>query len=272
VEGRSPRSRPAGGRRVEVIAHRGFSGAAPENTLSAVREAIRAGADRIEFDVLLSSDGEPVVFHDATLDRTTDGHGPLAALTLAELRSLDAGRWFSPRHAGERVPTLDEVLEECGDRIPVNVEIKEEAVEAGSGPSPRGIEARVAGAIRRHGLVASAVVSSFEPRALRRLGALLPEAKLESLYNERLHAGRGPGAVCAEVGSRGFSCSRDEVSTAWVEESHRSGLLIKVYTADEPMEMERLVGLGVDGIFTNHPDRLLRLLGRMPRPAGSKGG
>jgi glycerophosphoryl diester phosphodiesterase len=278
VKGARPRTGrtagPSAARRVEVIAHRGFSGLAPENTLSAIREAIRAGADRVEFDVLLCAGGEPVVIHDADLERTTGSRGPVSARALAEIRALDAGGWFGKQFCGEKVPTLEEALEECRGRIAVNVEIKEEAVERTEGALEDGIEARVGRAIRRLAMADSAVVSSFEPLALVRLKRLAPEIPLQSLYDAARHRGLGPAAVCAAVGSGAFNCSREELSAPWIEEAHRAGLKVNVYTVDEPAEMERVIGLGVDGIFTNRPDRLLRLLGRPPgeagRPAGSR--
>jgi len=257
-----------GGRRVEVIAHRGFSGIAPENTLAAMRRAIEAGADRVEFDVLLTRDGVPVVIHDPELDRTTDGRGPVAAKTLAQIRALDAGRWFHPQFAAERIPMLEEALVECAGRIAVNVEIKGEAVDPGSLDDPEGVEARVVAALRRHGLGESAAVSSFEPRALERVRRLAPEIPLQSLYNRDLHRDLGPVEVCAACGAGAFNCSVEEVNPRWIVEAHRAGLRVNVYTSDDPEEVENLVSLGVDGIFTNRPDVLLEVLGRKPWSAG----
>jgi len=258
-----------GGRPVEVIAHRGFSAVAPENTLAAIRAAIEAGADRVEIDALSTQDGVPVVIHDADVERTTNGRGPVAQTTFRELRALDAGSWFDPRFAGERVPSLEEALAACRGRVRVNVEIKAEAVEAGTGAVPDGIEARVVAVVLGLGMTSSAVVSSFEPRALQRIRRLSPEIGLESLFDAARHKGLGPEAVCAEVGSRAFSCSVEEASPRWIAEAHRAGLRFQVYTADEPEAMEDLITLGVDGIFTNRPDRLLSLLGRKP-PAANR--
>jgi glycerophosphoryl diester phosphodiesterase len=99
------------GGRTRVIAHRGFSGVAPENTLVAIRRGIEIGADMAEIDVTLSKDGYVVVIHDETLDRTTNGTGPVSDATLEELQRLDAGSWFAPEFAGEKIPTLGEVLD-----------------------------------------------------------------------------------------------------------------------------------------------------------------
>ena len=242
-----------------VIAHRGFAGAAPENTLAAFDLAVRAGADRIEFDVLLSRDGVPVVIHDAELDRTTSGHGPVAGLSLEELKRLDAGSWYAPRFEGERIPSLQEVLDRFGGRITCNIEIKSEAVASDGAPGAGEIERQVVDAVRRGRLENSVVVSSFSPTALRRVRGLSPGIARESLFDASLHAGRVPEAVCREVGSCGFNCSRDEVSESWILAAHAAGLRLSVYTVDDPEEMARLWALGVDGIFTNRPDRLIAL-------------
>ncbi len=131
-----------GKRRISVwkAGHRGFPHAAPENTLASFKAAIRAGVDMIEFDVVLSRDGVPVVLHDRTLDRTTNGHGSPRRKKIAELKELDAGAWFSGRFRGERIPTLEEALECLKNRAAVNVEIKREAV---SWKSAGGIEEKV---------------------------------------------------------------------------------------------------------------------------------
>jgi glycerophosphoryl diester phosphodiesterase len=257
-------------RRGEVVAHRGFSAAAPENTLAAFRAAIAAGADRVEMDVLLSADGVPVILHDAKLDRTTDGKGPVSKMTLEELRKLDAGRRFAPAFAGERIPTLDEVLDLCRGKIAVNVEIKGEAVRPDDSPPPDGIEAKVVAAILRCGMEGTAVVSSFEPRALARIRVLAPGLRTQSLYAKKLHEGMSPAEVCGAVGSRDINCSAKEITPEWVAAAHRAGLGINVYTVNKPEEMRRISSLGVDGIITDRPDALLEVLGRR-RPAGEPG-
>ncbi|MBN2369852.1 MAG: hypothetical protein JXO72_05145 [Vicinamibacteria bacterium] len=250
-------------RRVEVIAHRGFSGAAPENTLAAIREAIAAGADRVEFDVHLTADGEPVVIHDSKLDRTTDGKGPVAAHTLAEVRTLDAGAWFAARYRGERVPTLEEALVECRGRILVNVEIKSEAVRPGF-LDLAGIEAKVVDAIRAHNLASSAVVSSFQPIALKRVRRLAPEIEVQSLWNEEIENALSPAQVCGAVGARAFNCSEKQATPERIAAAHAAGLVVNIYTIDEPKAMRDLVRRGADGIITNRPDLLLTVLGRTP--------
>jgi len=246
---------------IEVIAHRGFSGMFPENTLAAFRGAIDCGADRVELDVLLTRDSVPVVIHDALLDRTTGAHGAVCDRSLEEIRRLDAGSWFHQRFAGERIPTLDEALALLGPRIPVNVEIKEEAVVPRP-PRDDGVEARVVAALRRHGLVSTATVSSFELLAVERVHRLCPEVQCELLFND---SSRPPSESDLELAARagfcGLNVSREElrVNSSIVAAALRRGLRVKVYTIDDPEELSDLLELGVAGVFTNRPDLLLPL-------------
>ena len=236
-----------------VIAHRGFSGAAPENTLAAFEKAIEVGADMFELDVLLSRDGRVVVIHDDTLDRTTDGEGKVAAFTLAEIKKLDAGSWFSAEFAGERIPTLEEALRLAKGRILVNVEIKTEAVG-------HGVVAKALEIIDELDMKDTVVISSFNPTALAKARELDPDIRTASLFNTELQKGMSPEAVMAEVGSNGFNLSRRQVDAGIVATCHRLERPVAVYTVNEINEMERLIDLGVDAIFTDRPDRLLRVL------------
>lgn len=246
----------------EVIAHRGFSARAPENTLCAFREALRTRADRVEFDVLLTRDQVPVVIHDALLDRTTNGRGPVAELELARVRELDAGSWFGPDFAGERVPTLDEVLDLCAGRVSVNVEIKEEAVVR-SGPGAGRVEGLVLEALQRRGLLGSTTISSFDALAVERLARESSAANVETLFTG---GGRAPAFADLEaakrVGCSAFNLSQEELAQApgILGYAHELGLKVKVYTVDAPETMGRLLALGVDGIFTNRPDVLADLV------------
>ena len=245
------------GGRARVIAHRGFSGVAPENTIAAFRKAIDVGADMFELDVLLSKDGRVVVIHDDTLERTTDGEGPVATRTLEELRALDAGSWFNPEFAGERIPTLEETLELAQDRILVNIEIKTEAV---TDQAHGGIVDKTLELVRRLGMMDQIVISSFDPRALAHARELDPGVKTASLYNTELQADLSPEEVMAEVASNGFNLSRKQVDESIIEACHRLERPVAVYTVNEINEMERILDLGVDAIFTDHPDRLLQIL------------
>jgi glycerophosphoryl diester phosphodiesterase len=242
-----------------VIAHRGFSGVAPENTLAAFQKAIDVGADMFELDTLLSRDGHVVVIHDDTLDRTTNGVGPVAALTLAELRALDAGSWFSNAFAGERIPTLEETLALAKNRILVNIEIKTEAV---TDRAEGGIVDKTLEIVRKAGMMDQIVISSFDPRALAHARKLDANVKTASLYNTSAQKDWSPEEVMDAVSSNGFNLSQKQVDADTVEACHRLDRPVAVYTVNELSDMKAMIALGVDAIFTDHPDRLLSMLAR----------
>ena len=150
------------------FAHRGASYEAPENTLAAFLLAAELGADGIEFDVQLSADGQAVVIHDFNLEKTTDGQGPVALKTLDELKELDAGAWFDPIFAGQRIPTLQEVIDAVGQRLLLNVELKTFSLR------DDGLAAAVVRTIEDHHLLDRVIVSSFNPLAVRRVKQLNP--------------------------------------------------------------------------------------------------
>ena len=143
-----------------VVAHRGYSGRYPENTASAFEAAIRTGADMIELDVCLTKDRIPVVIHDQTLERTTEGHGLVSEFALSEIKKLDAGSWFSPEFKGESIPTLEEVLLQIRGKISINIEIKPECFES-SGPADA-IEKQICILVEKFGINESVLISSFE--------------------------------------------------------------------------------------------------------------
>lgn len=262
-----------------LVAHRGGSGLAPENTLTAFLSARDDwAADMIELDVQLSSDGHVVVMHDPLLDRTTDSTGPLATRTLAQLRQLDAGYRFTPdggvtfpfRGKGVRIPTLEEVLEALPD-MRFTVEVKATAaqrpffqlarrmnavdriVAAGFGAPERGFFAEWPGAV------------SASMEQVRRFYAL-----------HRLRLGRAwaPPVDVLQIPERFgrlLICS-----PRFVKEAHAHGIAVQVWTVDDPAQMERLFDAGVDGIQSDFPDRLARVMtrrfGRSPAPALRRSG
>jgi len=234
----------AADRRPRVIAHRGASGQRPENTLPAYQLAVEQHADMIEIDLHRTRDGAIVITHDESL-AGLGGRGEIAQATRAEVRALDAG-------AGERVPLLDEVLDRFGERIPFNLELK----CGREGPYP-GLERAALDAVSERGLLARTLFSSFSDRVLATLRELNPDARIGVLvspeapqrWRERARA-VGAEAVHFWVGL----ASADAVETA-----HADGLLVNVYTVDDPDALRVLCGRGVDGIFTNYPDRLRAL-------------
>ena len=249
------------------FAHRGASARAPENTLEAFRLAMEAGAGGLELDVHLTRDGEVVVIHDATVDRTTDGSGAVAGMSLDELRGLDAGYRFSPdggithpyRGRGLRVPTLAEVYEEF-PAASVNIDIKE--------PQP-GAEEAVLRAVRNAGAEERSLVVSDEHAVVRRFrkisgvhistGASRPEIAaffiLSRLRLERLvHPAYDALQVPVEHG--GITL----VTPRFVEAAHSRGARVDVWTINDPGEMRCLLDLGVDVIMTDRPETLASIL------------
>jgi glycerophosphoryl diester phosphodiesterase len=229
------------------IAHRGASALAPENTIAAFERAVELGADAIEFDIHLSRDGELVVIHDDTLDRTTDGSGPVRERRLGELMRLDAGRWFGEGFAGQRIPSLDEVLDRFAGKVALALEIK-----AGSTFFP-GIEEKVISALRERAAIDQAAVASFDHYALRRLKEIEPTIRTAALLVGRpvsLSALAGPAKA------DGLALEASFVTKTEVEACRASGLQLAVWVVNDPAQMRHFIRLGVDGIITDRPDLL----------------
>lgn len=228
-----------------VIAHRGASGYRPENTLPAYELAVEQGADMIEVDLHRTRDGAVVVTHDEEL-AGLGGRGEIAEATLAEVRALDAG-------GGERVPTLDELLDGFGKRIALNLELKR-----GARADYGGLEAAALSALLARGLLGGTLFSSFYDPVLARLRELAPEARLGLLISRR-HP-EGALARARALGAEALHPERALVTRELVAAAHGAGLAVYAFTVDEPEAMARLLELGVDGMFTNFPDRLRALL------------
>jgi glycerophosphoryl diester phosphodiesterase len=239
------------------IAHRGASAYAPGNTLAAFRLALEMGADGFELDVMLSADGHLVVIHDDTVDRTTDGSGPVRQKTLAELKALDAGARFAVRFAGERIPTLEEVFDLVAEnRAFVNVEIKTDS------PKGDGLEKRLVALIRAYGLRERLLISSFNPFALWRMRRLAPDLPLALLYAEDLPVYLRDRWFAFLSRPDALNPSFGMATQEHVRWAKSKRYPLYVWTVDEEPEMRRLIALGVDGIITNKPDLLRQVLAR----------
>jgi glycerophosphoryl diester phosphodiesterase len=232
-----------------VIAHRGASAEAPENTLAAFRLALELGAEGVELDVHLCADGVPVVLHDPLVDRTTDGRGLVRDQPLEALRRLDAGRWFADRFAGERIPTLTEALDLLRP-VRVIIEIKNGPVYY------EGIAREVAAAVREVGHRA-VTVSSFDHPVLLEMRALCPEIPTAVLFAARPV---DPVRLARDAGAAYLHPHWAYVTGAMVDRAHDAGLRVEAWTVDDPDQMARLAALGADGIMSNHPARLRAVL------------
>ncbi|MBW2315082.1 MAG: glycerophosphodiester phosphodiesterase [Deltaproteobacteria bacterium] len=228
-----------------VIAHRGSSGHRPENTRPAFELAVEHRADMIETDLHVTRDGVVVLSHDAELEHL-GAEGQVSDRTLAELHTLDAG-------GGERVPRLDETLDSFGPRIPWNLEFKK-PVDG----FYEGVEAEALAAVESRGLLDLTLFSCFYDPVLERLRALSPGARIALLISRRFpdRAVQRAQALGAEAINPEASITTPEL----VEEAHAAGLAVYVFTVDPAGEMRRFLEMGVDGLFTNLPDRMYAIL------------
>ena len=235
------------------FAHRGASARAPENTLAAFELAAELGADGIEFDVQLSRDREAVVCHDFVVDHTTNHRGRVRDFTVGELKRMDAGSWFSPRFAGQTIPTLQEVIDRVGGRLLLNVELKTGSLRG------EGLEERVAQIIRANDLYSRVLVASFNPFALRRLSRIDGRVDLALLHapDQPLHLRRAWLRRLAPC--QALHPQYRMADARYVGWARRRGYRVNVWTVDEPAEMRRLIALGVNGIITIRPDALAEI-------------
>jgi glycerophosphoryl diester phosphodiesterase len=233
-----------------VIGHRGASGHAPENTMASFRRAVELGARFIETDLHLSRDSHLLAIHDSTLERTTNGHGAVQDYNLVELRELDAGSWFGPEFAGQRIPTLEEVFRFAHEAdIIFYLEIK-------SGPG-FGLHHALAGALRAPGDAARSVVISFYPVILEKIHRLDPTLMTGLLFDHPV-----PDVVeqAQRLGARQLVPWRNLITPELVSWAHQADLQVVTWTVNQPEQMRATMAAGVDGIMTDYPDRLIAVL------------
>jgi glycerophosphoryl diester phosphodiesterase len=233
--------------KISLVGHRGAPACAPENTLASFREGLAQGADVIELDVQRAADGHVVVFHDAQLDRTTDGYGPLVERTLAELKTLDAGSWFGPRFAGEPIPTLEEVLAWAKNRVSLFVELKHGA------HADLALDAAVAEMILAHQMLDQVMAISFDHQALRRIKTHAPDLATAALY---VVPPADPVALAREIGATAVMPFWQAVSAGDVEHCHDAGLA--VHTWGSGADYPALIAAGVDAVNADHPAQVRR--------------
>lgn len=230
-------------RRLWNVAHRGASADRPENTIAAFELAIAQGADVIECDVRATSDRALLILHDATLERTTSGSGPLRAMTAVEARALDAG-------GGERIPRLGEVLEMARGRVRVNVDLKEADV----------VEEAVA-AVRDAEMLDAVTFISFLPEVWEALERLTPASpRIHLVDSAAALASLAMGDAGSQSVAAGVGVPHEIVNEGMVEHMHRHGFAVFAWTVDDPDEMRRLIACDVNGIVTNTPASLGRVI------------
>jgi glycerophosphoryl diester phosphodiesterase len=238
--------------RNEVQAHRGASALAPENTLAAFQLAAEQGAKWVELDVALLGDGTLVVIHDDSVDRTTSGSGSLGDLTRADLDRLDAGSWFGPDYAGQRLPTLDAVIAELGRlNLSANVEIKQHKHHKSLDQLIEAVKASISTRSPATGIM----ISSFDPLALAAMHRREPELEMAMLW------GRPPEdweAQLASIPATTIHMHYKALSIGLLEETAKRGIKVRAWTCNNPMELVSFWDAGLTGVITDNPALFLR--------------
>lgn len=232
------------------IAHRGASGSAPENTLAAFKKAINIGVDAVELDLHGSADGEVVVIHDSSLDRTTDSGGSVNQTSLETIKQADAGGWFAPEFTGEPVPTLAEALACIGRETVAVLEIKDPLIA----------EAVVAKVHETQSLDLTVIIS-FHTSVLQTVRALAPRIPTGWLIgNHNNHT--PPEQLCQQLGELGstlLNVNHQLITAEFAYEVRRRGITLWCWTVDDLVRMREMKAFGVQGITSNYPERFVKV-------------
>lgn len=240
-------------RKIQVQAHRGASGYAPENTLPAFQMAVDMKADGIECDIHYSKDGHFIVCHDETVDRTSDGTGLISEMTLDEIKALDFGSKFDAKFAGVTAPTLEEMLDVVKNMNVINIEIK----EFGKGRDEEAILNQFYGILTSYGIVDRVIVSSFDARLLKHLKDLHEDMYTCFLYGKMEKSAAYSKSLGCDAIHPYFGAGY--LTSATVKSAHRRAMKVNAWTANTDKEIRRCVKLGCDGVITNYPDIAIRI-------------
>ena len=234
-----------------IEGHRATSAIAPENTITSFRQSIADGADGVELDVRPTSDGEVIVIHDGTLSRTTNGRGSVEKKSLAELKQLDAGRWFGKIFEGEQIPTLKETLHLLKGKIAIDIELK-------SGSHSKDIVDRTCKVVRELDMVEEVLLTSFDSRFLLRAKQIEKRIPLGFLYKPSRHIKSGV-AIARKLGARYLILHSRNIRENIIAEARDSDILIGEYPVDTKQRFERSMKNEIDVLFSNHPAYLRTL-------------
>ncbi|KAB2922251.1 MAG: hypothetical protein F9K22_12130 [Bacteroidetes bacterium] len=232
-----------------IIAHRGFSDEAPENSMAAFRLAVEAESDMIEMDIRLSSDDVPMVFHDRRLQRTSSGRGAVNGKHSRQLAMIDNGSWFSPKFSRERIPRLADVLPLVRSGVTLNIEVKPD-VESASSLSAMEL---VIAEVRKARALSKVIFTSFNHRMIREAKEVERNAVTGVIYNPITHFRRSPSTLVRNARADIFVCSKLQITDDVVNDTHDAGYRLYVYGVKTGRDVQRMLRLNVDGLICNDP-------------------
>lgn len=236
-------------KKVIATAHRGASGFAPENTIAAIVKAMEIGADYAELDVQEIADGSLILFHDKTLERTTNATGNIWEMTLADVQGVDAGSWYDKEYAGEPIPTLEAVIDTVHGKMNLNIELKMNGHE-------KMLVEQVVKLVQEKNFISECIITSFDREAVRKVKLIDPNIKTGFIFS------RMPEEDILNAEFDLLSVKKTLVDEEFVKKVHKHNKEVHVWTVNNAEEMKKLISYGVDGIISDHPDILLESIGR----------
>lgn len=232
-----------------VTAHRGASGLAPENTMASILLALKLGADFSEIDVQETADGSIIMLHDAKLSRTTNRKGKIWKLNLIDLKNADAGSWFSPDFAGEKIPTLESVINFVNKKMKLNIELKTNGHQ-------NKLAERVVSIIEKKNFVDQCIITSFDLNELRKVKLINPKIKTGLIFSKI------PEMDIWSSEFESFSVNKKLATPEFIQKAHEVGKEVHVWTVNKERKMREMIEKGVDNIITNFPNVLMKILKR----------
>ncbi|GJI60599.1 MULTISPECIES: glycerophosphodiester phosphodiesterase [Bacillus] len=229
-----------------IIAHRGSSSAAPENTIAAFDVAVEQGADYIELDVQMTMDQHVVVIHDDTVERTTNGNGLVKSYTLDQLKKLDAGSWFDQQYTNERIPTLQEILERYSQRIGILIEIKHPKRQIG-------IEKAVARIINRFAYSRHIIIQSFDVHALQRIKAFAPSLRTALIIKPDAFKLTKRKLTTYSSFANCLNMKKTMINRWWIDRIHTFEMDVFIWTVKDQKTADRIKKYPIDGVVTDNP-------------------
>lgn len=232
-----------------IMGHRGYQARYPENTLVSFLAAVEAGAQFVELDVTLTRDNQVAVMHDDTVDRTTDGRGRVSGYDLDALQQLDAGSWFHPRFSGERIPSLDEVLEKVAPKAHINIEIKSH--ELTDCDLTGQVEQGVIDLVLTRGVEKRVLISSFDPEVLKRIQQLDPGIKIALISKQS--PPDETVARCLELAAFSYHPHLDYIDRELVRTLHKADVHVFPWNINDARDIRHAFSMGVDGLIAKDP-------------------